>query len=488
MITSSLNIIQMLPEITLLVVALVTLCADMILKPQQKSKLWDISFAGLMITLILTAKSFIHPAIVNQEAFFGQALADSLTVFIRLIIVSALFLTLIFSVDWLCAKPNQIGLFLFLTIISALGALVLSSANDLLIMLIGLEILSVPLYVLAGFQREKTEGREASFKYFILGSFASAFLALGIALIFMETSTINLSQIKLISITNTPINLPAKIGIALIIATFAFKGGLMPFYAWIPDVYSGSPDYVVGFMAAIAKVSVFAALIRIGVAFAPLAGSSLIGMLAVMFILTVIIGNLMALWQDDVKRMLAYSSIAHAGYLLLGLMAFNQSGISAIIFYLLIYAFTAIGAFVITGMVGQLRGNYSLKSFEGLFKQSPILALPMTIFMFSFSGMPPLAGFFSKMFLFNGAIDKALSRYVVVAALTSLIGVYYYLRVVLCMFMKPIPDGINIEEPEAPRFYTKTALLLSILLIFLLGFLPAPFYDAAYLYLKTLFI
>lgn len=460
----------------------------MVLKIENKKRLWDIAFAGLLIILVLIAKSFSGSWIAGGEAFHGQAITDGLTVFIRLIIVSALFITLILAVDWLNDKPNQIGIFAFLTMISSLGALVLSSAGDLLIMLIGLEILSVPLYILAGFQREKAEGREASFKYFILGSFASAFLALGIVLIFMETSTISLSQIKLSSLSGLPAGIPMKIGLALVIATFAFKGGLMPFYAWIPDVYTGSPDYVVGFMAAVAKVSVFAALIRIGVAFAPVAGSTLIGLLAFMFILTVILGNLMALWQDDVKRMLAYSSIAHAGYLLLGLMAFNQLGLSSIVFYLIIYSFAAIGSFALTGIVYQLRGDYNLNSFDGLHEHSPLLAVAMSIFMFTFAGIPPLAGFFSKMFLFNGAIDKGLSRYVVIASIASLIGVYYYLRVILRMYMKPLPEGAEIQKIEIPGFYTKTALFLASVLVIILGLVPGRFYDAAYLFLKTLFI
>jgi len=489
MIPSSLNIPQLLPEILLFCLAIVILVADMLISLSKKKRLWDISFLGLLAILIVVSIPFTGSEAASGESFNGQAIIGGLTVFLRLIIVSALFATMIFSVDWLNDRPEKIGIYIFLVMISALGGLVVASAGNLLILLLGIEILSVPLYVLAGFHREDKEGQEASFKYFILGSFASAFLALGIALIYSSISTIDFAQIqKLGEVDGFRAEAPLIIGLVFIIATISFKGGLMPFYAWIPDVYRGSPDYVVGFMASVAKTSVFAALIRIGIAFLPSSHAALYAIIAMLFALTVILGNLMALWQSDVKRMLAYSSIAHAGYLLLGLLALNEHGLSAIVFYLLVYSFAAIGAFVVTGIVRKMRGGYTLDNFDGLWAYEPGLAFAMTLFLLTLAGIPPLAGFFSKLFLFNAAINGGFWKFVVLASITSLIGVYYYLRVIVRMYMKPAPVTQSEREERLPAFYTDTALFLSSILVIALGILPGRFYEIAHMFLRQLFL
>ncbi|MBU1023478.1 NADH-quinone oxidoreductase subunit N [bacterium] len=485
---SGLNTGNLLPEILLFILACIILITDLFISEKNKRSLWDISFFGLLVVLFTAIKPFMsHRLISIPTAFAGQAFTDELTIFLRLIIISALFASLIFSYDWVNRTPKRTGIFLFLMIICALGGLLLANAGDLIVMVIGLEILSLPLYVLAGFQRENKEGREASFKYFILGSFASAFLLLGIALIFgafQSTSLIQIFQSKASTITNA---LPvAKIGSVLIISALAFKGGLMPFYAWIPDVYRGSPDYIVGFMASVAKVAVFGTLIRISLVFFPVIGGSFLYVLEFLYIATVILGNLMALWQNDIKRMLAYSSIAHAGYLLLGIMAHGKMGFSAIIFYLLIYSFTVMGSFIITGLVKHFRGGYTLSHFDGLYKDHPIMALLMTIFMFTLAGIPPFAGFWSKLFLFNAAVSADFEEFAVIGVLASILGVYYYIRVMVRMYMNPAPEAVSTQQKTAfPGFFTKIALFAVAIIIIVLGFFPGAFYDSATVFMSN---
>lgn len=477
--SAPLNMQYMIPELLLFILACGILIADMFLKGRDKKYLWDISFAGLIVILIALLNPFLTGQFPGKEmAFGGQAYADNLTLLLRILIISSLFAALIFSVFHIGIKPGKTGVFIFLTMISALGALVMSSAGDLIVLLIGLEIMSLPLYVLAGFQREKAEAREAGFKYFILGSFASAFLALGIMFVFGICQETGLKAIREIGATGVWLDsVPLRIGVVLIISTLAFKGGLMPFYAWLPDVYRGSPDYIVGFMAALAKIAVYGTMIRLALVFIPAIGGSLIFALAFLYVLTVVLGNLMALWQSDVKRMLAYSSIAHAGYLLLGILANRDTGFSAIIFYLLVYAFTIMGSFAIAGLVSYLRGGYQLSNFDGLYRDHPLLAFFMTVFMFTLAGIPPLAGFWGKFFLFNSAVDAGLENLAIIGGLASLLGVYYYLRVIVRMYMNEIPEGVEVKSFPLDAM-TKWGLRLATALVIFLGFFPGLFHNA----------
>jgi NADH-quinone oxidoreductase subunit N len=467
------NITPLTPEILLLVLACGILIADFFLKIERKRHLWDAALIGLFIVLI----TIVHPSISSKwmsigTILNGEAFSDPLTMLTRLIIVTVLFTALVFSIDCVSRTPQKIGIYLFLTIMSAFGGLVMSSAGDLLVLLIGLEILSIPLYVLAGFDRRKEEGRQASFKYFILGTFASAILMFGIMLVFASMKSISLSDGIVRDFSG---NTMLKIGAALVISALAFKGGLMPFYAWIPDVYRGSPDYVVGFMAAVAKVAVFIALIRVSLVFQPAGGGSFTLLFGFLFVTTVILGNLMALWQNDVKRLLAYSSIAHAGYLVLGILAHGQIGFSAILFYLLVYSFAVMGAFSITGLVMRLRGGYELKHFDGLSKDHPQIAFMMSLFMVTLAGLPPLSGFFSKLLIFNSAVDAGFANLAIIGVLASILGVYYYIRVMIRMYMNPAPEDIS-SSKQLPGFFTKVALILSSLLVLILGFFPDTFY------------
>lgn len=473
---NGINITPLMPEILLLVLACGILIADFFLKIEQKKHLWEASLIGLFAILIIIVHPSISSVWMNVGPFLnGEAFSDPLTMLTRLIIVTVLFTALVFSIDCVSRTPQKIGIYIFLTTMSAFGGLVMSSAGDLLVLLIGLEILSIPLYVLAGFNRRKEEGRQASFKYFILGTFASAILMFGIMLVFASIKSISLSDSIVRDISG---NMMLKIGIALVISGLAFKGGLMPFYAWIPDVYRGSPDYVVGFMTAVAKVAVFTALIRVSLVFMPSGGGSFALLFGFLFIATVILGNLMAIWQNDVKRMLAYSSVAHAGYLVLGILSHDQIGFSAILFYLLVYSFAVMGAFSITGLVMRLRGGYELKHFDGLAKDYPLMAFMMSLFMVTLAGLPPLSGFFSKLFIFNSAVDAGFENLAIIGVLASVLGVYYYVRVMIRMYMNPAPEDIS-SHRQLPGFYTRVALILSSLLVLILGFFPDTFYSAA---------
>jgi NADH-quinone oxidoreductase subunit N len=488
MISANLNIHYMLPEILLFILAIGVLVSDLFLKQKYKTYLWDATFAGLLVIMLVLLKTFATGLFPGFETSFnGQSYADNLSLLFRIIIIVILFTAFVLSVDQVSKTPEKSGIFIFLTIMSALGALIMASAADLIVLLLGLEILSIPLYTLAGFQKEKKEGREASLKYFILGSFASAFLLFGIALIFGICRTTELAKIAETGLTGAwKDNTILAIGVVFLMSTLAFKGGLMPFYAWIPDVYRGSPDFVVGYMAAIAKIAVFGALIRIALIFIPILGATMISILTVLFILTVIMGNLMALWQNDVKRMLAYSSIAHAGYLVLGIMSNPDMGFSSILFYVLIYSFAVMGAFSIAGLVCNYRGGYTLAHFDSLHKDQPLLAVLMTVFLFTLAGIPPLAGFWSKFFLFNSAIESNYDELALIGVIASLIGVYYYIRVMVRMYMHDLPYGTGLRG-MVPGMMTKWGLYLASVLVILLGLFPGVFYNALVNLIRAIF-
>ncbi|MFY9331623.1 MAG: NADH-quinone oxidoreductase subunit NuoN [Candidatus Nanopelagicales bacterium] len=364
-----------------------------------------------------------------------------------------------------------------LMLFAVVGMMLFTAANDLLVMFIALEIMSLPLYLLAGMaRRRRLLSQEAALKYFILGAFSSAFFIFGAAMLYGFSATISLPGIA-DALTANPGQTPLiVIGLGLVTVGLLFKIGAVPFHQWVPDVYQGSPSPVTGFMAAAVKVAAFGALMRfLYVAFG---GTQWDWQPAlwVVAIATMLVGSLLAITQTDIKRMLAYSSIAQAGFLLVGVIAINPEGIAAVMFYLVAYGFATLGAFAVISLVRQGGGEAThLSNWVGLGKRSPILALAMSLFMLSFAGIPLTSGFVGKFAVFEAAILADATPLVIVGVAASIIAAFFYIRVIVLMFFTdPAEDGPVIAIPSA---FTTLALAVSVAVTVILGVFPQPVLD-----------
>lgn len=347
------------------------------------------------------------------------------------------------------------------------GAIILASFNNMAMLFLGIEILSLSLYVLAGSKKESMFSNEAAFKYFLMGSFATGFLLMGIALIYGATGLFHLDRIADYSIAHSA-TLPGfyYAGILLIMVGMAFKVSAVPFHFWAPDVYEGAPTSITAFMSTVVKVAAFSAFVRLFSVCFSNDQQAWSFVLQIIIVLTLVIANVTAVSQDNVKRMLAYSSVGHAGYVLLALVSSpNSAGV--IFYYLSAYAVSSILAFTILGMQENAYGDLAVKSFNGFFKSNPFLAVGLIVSMLSLAGIPPLAGFFGKYLVFSIALENEFTWLVVLAILTSLIGVYYYFKVVIAMFADA-PDAKAIQIGSSNRIL----ILVLILAVILLGVFP----------------
>jgi NADH-quinone oxidoreductase subunit N len=330
---------------------------------------------------------------------------------------------------------------------------------------LGIEILSISLYILAGSKMTDLSSNEASFKYFLMGSFATGFLLFGIALIYGVTGTFDLPQIaSAINSSSVQFAFLLYVGILLMMIGLAFKISAVPFHFWAPDVYEGSPTVVTAFMSTIVKIAAFAGFFRLFSTCFASVSSQWIDAVQVITVLTLVVSNITAVYQNSVKRMLAFSSIAHAGYLLITLVSLNQSSQSAILYYVLGYAIASIGAFTVLHNVAFENENASAEAFNGLGKRNPFLAFAMTVALLSLAGIPPLAGFFAKYYVFTVAFQSGHIGLVFLAVVTSLIGVYYYFRIIIAMYLRSSDISTSIEIPVLHRILLVVCLIGSILL------------------------
>jgi NADH-quinone oxidoreductase subunit N len=355
----------------------------------------------------------------------------------------------------------------------------MSWAADLIIVFLALEWLSIPLYVLAGFARPRLDSEESALKYFLLGAYAGGFVVYGTALIFGAARTTALAGIVQAVQAQTANPALLLTGAALILVGLGFKVSAVPFHMWTPDVYQGAPSPVSAFMSVAAKAAGFAALLRIFVMAFPAISIDITPVIWVLSALTMILGNFLAISQSNIKRMLAYSSIAHAGYILMALVPYGQPGVSAdavasALFYLLAYAFTSFGAWAVVILLEREEGQgLELKDFAGLGRKHPALAAAMTVFMLSFTGVPPTLGFLGKFFLFRTVIEGGYIGLAIIGVLTSLVSAYYYLRVVVIMYMQ---EG---EPQVSPADWVRLTALSSAVLVVALSIFASPLFDWA---------
>jgi len=378
-------------------------------------------------------------------------------------------LVVLTSVDYLKKYGTNYGEYYILIQSSVLGMMIMAGARDILMIFMGLELMSICFYVLAGINRHKLSANEASLKYFLLGAFATGFIVYGIALIYGSTGSTSIQNLRE-NFTGYSSNILFILGLAFFIIGFSFKIAAVPFHMWVPDVYQGSSTTVTGLMSTAGKAAAFSVLlIMLSGIFGTSAPYPFRPYFAVIAVLSMLFGSIVAISQNNIKRMLAYSSIAHAGYMAVGLAAGNLYSVAGIIYYLAAYTFMNIGAFAVISIVeGKNDTRNELESFSGLNSKDPVLAAAMALFMFALAGIPPLAGFFGKYYVFVAAIRSNMTWLAVVGVLSSIISIYFYIHVVVLIYFKNPSDNFKIEVSS----FSLTAVIIAALLVLVFGLFP----------------
>lgn len=443
------------------------------------------------VTLLTLIASFAASILLWQNgqplAMHNMIASDRFSMFFNYVILAAAFLAVLLSPSYIARSSFDEGEYYALVLAATAGMMLVAAAINFMIVFLGIELLSLSLYILSGFERTRERSQEAGFKYFLLSSFASAFLVYGMALIYGATGTteIHLINICLHQIGCAPGAASSPllfIGIGLLIVGLAFKVSVVPFHMWTPDVYEGAPTPVTAFMSVATKAAVFATFVRIfNLALDPV-HSHWFGIIWALAVATMILGNLVALVQTNMKRLLAYSGIAHAGYILVALLANDSAGMTAIAFYFLAYTFMNIGAFIIV-IVLENRGEAGdeISTYRGLWYRNPALAGVTAVFMFSLAGFPGTAGFVAKYLAFRAIVGAGHTELAIIGVLTSLVSIFYYLRVVYVMFTPAEQPAAAAEESEEGfiSFGSEFALMVSVAGTIALGIVPTGFFNLA---------
>ncbi|HZW03194.1 MAG TPA: NADH-quinone oxidoreductase subunit N [Anaerolineaceae bacterium] len=432
------DLYAILPVLVVIGWGVLLMIADVFISPARKN--WTALLAAVGLTVGLGVS--LSMAGRSAVAFGGMAVTDGFSTFLDVLFTVVGLAGVGLAYDYLKRMNAQRGEYYTLLLFSIGGMMLMAHAHDLLLFFLALELLSIPLYILSGFLRPRLQSEEAALKYFLLGAFSSGFLLYGIALTFGATATTSLPGVVEV-VRSGAGNMPLLLaGIALLVVGFGFKVAAVPFHMWTPDVYQGAPTPIVGFMSTATKAAGFAALLRLAMVLFPAVAADLTPVLWGLAAVTMLVGNLVALAQTNIKRMLAYSSIAHAGYLLLGLTAAQAAdvagqAVAAMLFYLAAYGITNIGAWAVVTAAEQAEGRgLELEDYAGLGRKYPWLGLSMLVFMLSFTGIPLTLGFWGKYYLFFVAVEGGFYALAIVALVASLISAYYYLRVVVYMFFR----------------------------------------------------
>ena len=477
--TPSLNAI--VPMACVTAAGIAAMVAESFRDPGERMPIAGLGVVGLLGAAFATVLLWNHNA-----SSFGVVSADNFGLFVTGTLVVIGLLSLAISGPTIERERLPGGEYYALMMFATAGMMLMATATDLLVIFLALEVMSLSVYVLTGIRRDNAQSTEAAFKYFLLGAFASAFFLYGIAFTYGLTGSTRLDRIGSLLAAQAMAPTPMMyLALGLVIVGFAFKVAAVPFHMWTPDAYEGAPPAVTAFMSTGVKAAAFAAFVRVFLsAFEPLRGSwsEVIWMLAAA---TMIVGTVAGVTQSSVKRMLAYSSIGHGGYLLLALVSGNDFGKGAVLFYLLTYAITNIGAFGVIALLDTGdRPNDQVKDYAGLWNRHPALAVLMTIFLLSLGGFPPMAGFIAKWYVFSAAVKAGYIGLAIVGVLTSVVSVFFYLRVVVMMFMTP--TDAPAQFPAVPKV-AGGALVVSAILIFYLGILPSRVLEWAAASISTIF-
>jgi len=472
--------VGILPEIVLSVFGMIVMLLDPVMDERRSQRtLGGVALVGALAALAATIYqcSYLtsHPQF-SGLAFWDMVKVDAFSIFFHVVVIGVTIVAILSSYEYMEVQQIRAGEYYGLILFGAVGMALMSSAVELVLIFIALEISSIATYILAGFRRNAAISSEASVKYFLLGSFATAFFLYGVAMMFGATGSTSIAQI---SASLSPFNgsggpLLAYVGVALLFVGLGFKVAAAPFHIWTPDVYEGAPSPVVGFMSTGPKAAVFAVLIRVLFqAHAP----GRVWLVWVAAALSMTIGNVGALVQDNVKRLLAYSSIAHAGYVLVAFAASPENGIPAVMFYTASYAAMNVGAFAVVGhLAGLGERKVTLEDYSGLGKRSPLLAAILTLFLLSLIGIPITGGFLAKFYVFSTALQANLTGLAIIGVLNSAVAAYYYLRIIVYMYMREPRD----EAPVAaitPGL--GVALGICVAVTIYLGVLPGRVLDYA---------
>ncbi len=472
----NLTLLNLLPVLILSILVLVVVLIEAFSKKSEKIIYW-ISVFVLIGVVVFSAVNLNH----DQLHFYNTLHSGGITNLFYIVLSLIALFVILSSKNYFERLNYHHGEFYILVLNSLLGMMLMAASRDLMLTFISLELMSLSFYILAGFNRRVLFNNEASLKYFLLGAFATGFLLYGIALIYGSAQTTNIPVIA--QNFSTLLNKPLFVlGLVLLIIGFSFKVASVPFHMWVPDVYEGSPTIVTALMSTAGKTAAFAAMIialygSVSSQINYQVISKIIGWLA---IASMLLGSIIAIAQNSMKRMLAYSSIAHAGYMLIGIAAANKLGMSGVIFYLIVYSFMNVGAFLLISLLeNDVEKRITLQDYTGLAKDHPWYAALMSIFMFALSGLPPFGGFFGKYYVFLSAIRADMTYLAIVGVLSSVISAYFYLRVIIYMYFKSADEKFKVYNSAADNF----VLTFCILFVIQLGVTPNLIIDVISKYL-----
>ncbi len=473
--TTGADLVRFLPEMILTAIGTLLMVLDPLFKKPGSNAFGHISLAAILAALGGAIYAYTQPG----TAFGGMLMVDGFATFFRVLVLIVGILTILPSYRFLRRQRAETGEYHALLLFSIAGQSIMAAANDLIIVFIGLEISSIASYVLAGYLRDDKRANEAALKYFLLGSFATAFFLYGVALVYGSTGTINLTSVRTVVLgPNAPDAVFLGLAAALMFVGIGFKVSASPFQMWAPDVYQGAPTPVAAFLSAGPKAAAFAVFLRIFMTVFEPIGSGWGPMVWISALLSMTIGNFAALQQTNIKRMLAYSSIAHAGYVLVALAAQSEIGTAAAMFYLAAYAFMNIGAFAVVSYLSGTGDRYvNIEDFAGLGQKQPMTAAMLAIFLLSLIGVPLTGGFFGKFYIFKAALESHLVWLTVLGLLNSAVAAFYYLRILVMMYMREPSEATLESERLTPSL--RLALILPAIGTLFLGIFPTWVLDFA---------
>ena len=474
-------VLALLPEILLLILAIVILAADVILRPHRRRFLGWIAAGGLIV-ILGTVLAYSRPDPAQSLIFGGMLRHDWPACSFKIIFLFAAAVTYLLSIGF--EGVDKRGDYFALLIVTTLGMNLMAAAADLIMLYLAIEITSIPLYVLAGFLKRDDKSAESGLKYFLFGSITSAIMLYGFSLIYGLAGDTNLYNLAT-SLQTGQLSPWFLLSVAvLVLVGFGFKVAAVPFHFWSPDVYEGAPTPITAFISTASKVAGFAVLVRVMLAAFPSIASYWSTLFAVIATATMTLGNLLAIPQRNIKRLLAYSSIAHAGYALIGLVALSTFGAASLVFYQIAYVVTDLAAFAVVILFARAAGSEEIADYAGLSRRSPGLALVLLVALLSLAGMPPLVGFAAKFYVFAAAVRSGWIWLAFVGVLNSIIGLYYYLIVLKVVYLyRSEEEGISIPVPRPHAI----ALLVCVFAIVLIGTLSGPWLEWTLTAAKSLF-
>ena len=451
------------PEIVLSGLALLLLGVDLWTPARHGKVLFHFGWISAAIALIM-----LRATPYGADAALAGAMwvADPLSLFFKVIVLVTTVIVLLLTLDYPTPSRNHLGSFAALVLFASVGMMLLVSAVDLLLIFIALELISISSFILTGFHRTDLRSAEGAIKYFLIGAFSSAIMVYGISLFYGAAGTTRLVNLNL---ETTPL---LVFSLLLLTVGFGFKASVAPFHLWVPDAYEGAPTPVTAYLSIAPKVAAMAVMVRVFLQLLPTPSLELASLFSFLAMLTMTVGNLTAIFQTNVKRMLAYSSIAQAGYIMIGFVAGGAKGIEGVLMYSLVYVFMNLGAFAVAIMIGN-EESYELDAYDGLAQRNLATAMLMAFFLLSLAGIPPLGGFIAKLYVFSAAVEAKLYALAIVGVVNSVVSVYYYLLIVYHMFFK----AARRTQPVQAGLYLTCGLAFAAVGIFVLGLYPDPFIN-----------